>query len=165
MVRITLAALLLSFAAAADQPAQGQQRPHQELSPADEKEIHDYDLTQPRIDRMLKVGARMRDYLETHPEEKKENPMAGKNLDDSVARMDQKPEMVAMMKSEGVKPREWLVGMMAFVNAAMWSEASKRNPTMQAPPTVNQKNVEYLRAHPELMQRWMDTWEPQGAKH
>jgi hypothetical protein len=165
MVRFVFPIALLTFAAAA-QPMPRQQRPHQELSTADEKEIASYDLNQGKFDKLMRIGVKMREYIEAHPEVKNEqNPMAGKDLDESVARIESKPEMVKMLKSEGMSPREWLVCMMSFVNASMWSEATRRNPGMQLPPGTNTKNVAWVRAHPELIQKWMQTWEPNGPAH
>ena len=87
------------------------------------------------------------------------------SLDEAVKKMESKPELVAMMKSEGLTTRDWLVGTMAFTTAAMWSEMSKRYPDQKAPDTVNPKNVELLQSHPEIMQKWMQTWEPERPQH
>jgi hypothetical protein len=151
-------ALSLSLSALAQQAS----RPHKHmpsLSPEDQAAIRNTDLTSARIEKILKAGVRMRDYVKAHPEVRQNDFMEGRTLDQSVKFVESKPEMVAIMKAEGVTPREWLLGVMAFNNAAMWSEISKRSPNQPTPPMVNPKNVALLQAHPELVQKWMDAWE------
>jgi len=164
MFRNVFVALCLSTSVLA-QPAPPQPRPRghmPSLSPEDEAAIKNYDLSAAKIDKLMNVGVKMREYVKAHPEVQQQNLMEGKTLDSAIQKMEGKPELVAMMKSEGVTPRDWLLGVMAFTNAAMWSEMSKRYPNQPAPPMVNQKNVELLQKHPELMEKWKNTWEPAG---
>ena len=150
-MRILLAAVL----AAAPSFAQ----PHSRMSPKDQQALHDYDLTAGKIDKLMAVGARMRAYAQAHPEVREHGDfMRGKDLDESVKSIEAKPELVSLMKSEGVAPREFVLGMMSVVTAGMWAAMSKQYPDAKMPPDINPRNVKLMQEHPELMQKWESAW-------
>jgi hypothetical protein len=158
MMRLLVAAALLALPAAAQGPR---------FSPQDMKALHDYELTQGKVDKLLVVGQKMRAYAEKHPEVRQQGDlMRGKTLDESVKSMEAKPELVSMMKAEGVTPREFVLGMMSMVSAGMWAAMSQRYPDAKMPEEINPKNVTLLQSHPEIMQKWEQTWsDPGRARH
>lgn len=127
-----------------------------QMSAADEKALHGYDLTAAKIDKLLAVAQKMKFWGEAHPEEarREDELLRGKTLDESVKRIESKPQLVSLMKSEGVTPHEFVLGMMAFAQASMWSALSPQMPDAKMPPEVNPRNVKLLQDHPEIMQKW-----------
>jgi len=77
----------------------------------------------------------MKAYAQAHPEVRQQGDiMRGKDLDESVRSVESKPELVSMMKSEGVSPREFVLGMMTIMTAGMWAAMSQRYPDAKMPP-------------------------------
>jgi hypothetical protein len=138
---------------------------HSRLSPQDQKTLHEYELTEGKIDKLMAVGKKMKEYAEAHPQvREKSGFMGGDTLDDSVKSVEAKPEMVAIMKSEGLQPREFVLGMMSLISAGMWAEMSKSYPDAKMPPEINPKNVKLLQEHPEILQRWQAAWNDRRGK-
>ena len=134
-------------------------QPHSRLSPKDQEALRSYELTSGKIDKLMAVGKKMREYAQAHPEVKKKGDfMRGKDLDESVQSVESHPELVSLMKSEGVAPREFVLGMMSLMTAGMWAEMSKSYPSAQMPPEVNPKNVKLLQEHPEILKKWEQAW-------
>jgi len=137
---------------------------HSRLSPEDQKALREYELTEAKIDKLMSVGKKMKEYAQAHPEaQKKGDFMRGDTLDDSVKTVEAKPELAAIMKAEGLAPREFVLGMMSLISAGVWAEMSKSYPDAKMPPEINPKNVKLLREHPEILQRWEAAWNDRGA--
>jgi hypothetical protein len=152
-MRLFLAALLAAM------PLFAQPGPRSRMSPKDQQALHDYDLTTGKIDKLMAVGKKMREYAAAHPEvEKRGDFMRGGSLDDMVKHIEAQPDLVKLMKSEGVSPREFALGMMSVMSGGMWAEMSKSYPQAQMPPEINPKNVKLFQDHPELMQKWEQAW-------
>ncbi|MGZ6142015.1 MAG: hypothetical protein ACXWLM_01695 [Myxococcales bacterium] len=155
MPRLMMAALLAAMPVSA--------QPHSRMSPKDQQALRDYDLTAGKIDKLMAVGEKMRAYAKAHPDvEKRGDFMRGKDLDESVKSIESKPELVSLMKSEGVAPRDFVVGMMSVVTAGMWAEMSKQYPSAQMPPEINPKNVKLMQEHPEILKKWEQAWSQRG---
>lgn len=127
-----------------------------QIADADQKALNDYDLTAAKIDKLLAVGQKMKAWGEAHPQEvrREDEIMRGKTLDESIKRIESKPQLVALMMSEGMTPREFVLGMMAFAQAALWSALSPQMPDAKIPPEINPRNVKLIKDHPEIMQKW-----------
>src|SRR3954463_1825837 len=93
MNRFAVIALISSAALAAPpQHPRGGRMPT--LTPADEAAIKGYDLSEGKIDKLLKVGLKMREYANAHPEVRDTNIMEGKSLEESATKMESKPESI-----------------------------------------------------------------------
>ena len=154
-MRILFAALLAATPVLA--------QPHSRLSPQDQKALQEYDLTTGKIDKLMAVGQKMKAYAQAHPDVRQKGDfMRGKDLDESIKSIESKPELVSMMKSEGVSPRDFVLGTMSLMTAGMWAEMSKSYPNAQMPPEINAKNVKLLQDHPEIIQKWEQAWSERG---
>jgi hypothetical protein len=134
-----------------------------QISAADQQALHDYDLTAAKIDKLMTVGTKMREYAAAHPEVRQQGDfMRGKDLGESIKSVEAKPELVAMMKEQGVTPRDFVLGTMSLFSAAMWAQMSKQYPDAKMPPEINPNNVKLLQDHPEVMQKWEQAWSEKG---
>jgi hypothetical protein len=127
------------------------------LDASDEKAMREYDLTPAKVDKLAKAATRIREYGKTHPDVGETT--SGKTIDESVKKLDAYPEVVSMLKSEGLTSREFMVGMMSMMQAGMWTSMSAQYPNAKMPDDINPKNVELLRKHPELMKKWQTAFE------
>ena len=133
------------------------------MSAADQKALHDYDLSESKIDKLMNVGQKMRAYSKEHPEVREQKDfMHGKDLDESIKSIEAKPEFVKMLESEGVTPRDFVLGTMSLFTSAMWAQMSRQYPDAKTPEEVNPKNVKLLQDHPEIMQKWQQAWSDQA---
>jgi hypothetical protein len=167
---MTLAVLCLALPAAAQSPqgpppGRGGHGPMHDLTPEDQKAIHDFKLTTSVTDRLVDAGKKVRDLAEKDPSLEKANPMAGaKGLDESVKRIEQYPEVVSIMKGEGVTPREFVLGAFTLMTATMWSSLRKSYPQAEVPAYVNPDNMKFIDDHPEVLQKFRAAFEKGGHR-
>jgi hypothetical protein len=150
---LLLLSLVLAFPAlAADSSASAD-------NPADEQALRDYQLSVGKVEKLCRVGERMREYVKTHPEEKHSDIMKGKTLDDSVKAIEARPEVMAMLKAAGVTPREFMLGTLTMMQATMMVSMRAQYPEAKTPDNINPNNVELVQRHPELSRKWAAAWE------
>lgn len=155
--------ILLSLAvpALADKPRGGPtSRPHRGdsdsgFSPEDEKAVHDYKLTKDKLAKLADAGKRMEELAKKDPSVKKaEKESHNQTLDETVKTWERYPQAIAVVKSAGLSPKEYLVGMSALVTSAMFAGMKRSNPEVQAPSYVNPDNVKFLADHPDAMEQF-----------
>lgn len=160
---MTLALLCLALPALADRPRGGPPGGHRgngDLAPEDEKAIHDYKLTASNTGKLADAGKRVRDLIEKDKSLEKDNPLGeGRTFADSVKRIEAHPQAVSAMRSAGVAPREFVVGMFTLMTAAMWSGMKKSYPQAPVPPYVNPDNMKFVDDHPEVVQKFQAAFE------
>ena len=155
-----LALFTLAVPALADKPGGGPPGGGRrgELTPADEKAVHDFKLSTSTIDKLLDAGSKLEVAVAKDPSMQKESSMGGKrSIDENVTVMQSHPEAVAILKSAGLSPKEFLVGTLALMTAASWASMKKQYPETQAqapaPAYVNPDNLKFVENHPEVMQK------------
>jgi hypothetical protein len=133
-----------------------------EMSPEDQKAIHDYKLTTGNVDKMMAAHLKFRDMAEKDPSMREGNPFQAKTIDDSVKKIESAPPKAqAILKETGMKPREFVVGTMTMMTSAMWSSMQKMNPQAPVPAYVNPDNLAFIDAHPEIMEKFKNM----GPRH
>jgi hypothetical protein len=155
MRRPLLAALVIAV------PAWAQSRPM--LGPADDKAVREYKLTPSGVDKLLAVNMRFAEMVRKDPakQAEKASPFTAKTIDESVKRVEAVPETKAVLKEAGLSAREYVVGTIAVLTAAMWSAMIKQYPqaAAQMPPEVNRDAVKFFDKHPEIIEKWQGVWE------
>jgi hypothetical protein len=158
-MRLDMLRTRLFFALALALPAVAAAAPGASLDSGDQQALHDYELTPARIEKLTKIGVRMGEYVKAHPEARHSDIMKGKTLDDSVKAIQAKPEVMAMLKSEGVSPRDFMLGTLSLMQAGMLVQMRNQYPGAAMPDNTNPKNLELVASHPELTKKWMEAWE------
>src|SRR5258708_37672147 len=133
-----LAALTLALPAAAQrQPGgppgahgpPGEHGPLRDLSPEDQKAIHDFKLTTSITDKLFDASQRIRTAAEKDPSMEKANPMlSGKSIEENAKKMEGHAQVVSALKGAGLTPREFLVSTYALMTATIWSTIKKTIP-------------------------------------
>src|SRR5207253_6982600 len=94
MLRLMLAVLAVSLSASADRPhgpppGMGMGR---EMSPEDQKAVHDYKLTTANVDKLMDAHKRFREMAEKDPSlHEGGSPFQAKTIDDSVKKIESAP--------------------------------------------------------------------------
>ena len=162
-----LAVMTLALPALAQRPHGGPGQgshggPMRDLSPEDQKAIHDYKLSTSNTDKLMDANRRLMEMAEKDPQMRKDNPMTARTLDDSVKKVDSLPAAKTVLKQVGLSSREFVVGTFTMMTAAMWHGMQKSYPQAQVPPYVNPDNLKFVDAHPELVKKWSSM--PKGHK-
>jgi hypothetical protein len=148
--------LLLALAFALPAVAAG---PGALMDQGDQQALHDYGLTPAKIEKLTKIGVKMGAYIKVHPEARHSDIMKGNTLDDSVKAIQAKPEIMTMLKSEGVSPRDFMLGTLSMMQAGMLVRMRAQYPDAKMPDNTNPKNLDLVAKHPDLTQKWMAAWE------
>jgi hypothetical protein len=114
------------------------------------KEIFNYTLTMDKIHKLTAVENDMEAYEKAHPELGKE--MEADNTDGNLDQMAQKiqkyPPVVAILKKDGVAPREYIVSTLAVMQAGMAVSFKKSGVYKDYPPkiltVVNPSNLAFM---------------------
>jgi hypothetical protein len=138
-----------------------------DMTPEDQKAIHDFKLTAENTGKLMDAHKRFRELHEKDPEMMKgQNPMAVKTIDESIKRVEAAPEKAkAILKQVGLQPREFVVGTFTMMTSAIWSGMRQHMPQAQPPPYVNPDNVAFVDAHPELLEQFKQMGPPHGGPH
>ncbi len=160
MPRLMLAVLAVSLSAFADRPhgpppgmGMGMGR---EMSPEDQKAVHDYKLTTANVDKLMDAHKRFREMAEKDPSlHEHGNPFQAKTIDDSVKKIESSPAKAqGILKDLGIAPREFVVGTFAMMTSVMWNGMQKHNPQAQVPEFVNPDNLKFIDSHPEVLEKF-----------
>ncbi len=167
-----LALLSLAWPAAAQRPPggppgahgpPGEHGPLRDLSPEDQKAIHDFKLTTSITDKLFDASQRIRTAAEKDPSMEKANPMlSGKSIDENAKKMEGHAQVMSAVKGAGLTPKEFLVSTYALMTATIWSNMKKSMPQAQPPAYVNPDNVKFVEEHPEVLQKFQTAWQKSG---
>ena len=96
-------------------------------------------------------------------EESKKNPsvvidvnLGNEPISQSIATVERNDFVTAVLKRAGTTPREFLMTMAAFLQAATTSAALDADPNARTPADQNTDNVEFVRAHRAEIDQLMD---------
>jgi hypothetical protein len=158
---MTLALLALAFPAFADRQRNALQTG--EVPPEDQKAVHDFKLNKSSFDKLLAAGTKIRALAEKDPSVEKANPMrGGKNFDESVKLVEQWPQLVAALKSVGLSPREFIVGITTFSISGMWAAMKNAAPQQRPPSYMNPDNIKFIEDHPDALEKFGAAWGAEG---
>ena len=129
------------------------------LDADDERALRDYQLTTGTMEKLVKVGERMRDYVKEHPEARNGGFMKGNKIDDSVQALQGKPFMMQMLNAEKLAPRDFMLGTLTMMQSGMLLQLRAQYPDSPMPDNVNTSNLALVSKHAELMQKWRAAWE------
>src|ERR1700760_4450319 len=87
------------------------------LDATDETLLFDYALTAGKIEKLVKIAERMRGYVKAHPEAKQDGFMKGDTIDQRIRTVKSSPGVMELLKSQGVEPRELVLGMLTMMQA------------------------------------------------
>ncbi len=133
---------MLSVAAAAAQSRKAQDNP-------DQKEFYNYVLT---MDKVQKLGTATKDLMQLqarYPE--MQSGSSDYNLDQITQQIQKHPDAVAILKKNGLTPREWVVGTRTLVQASMAVGLKKSGTYKEYPPEmlkdVSPANLAFVEKH------------------
>jgi hypothetical protein len=133
----------------------GRRAPAQTAAPTPQndpnmKEIFNYTLTMDKIHKLTAVENDMAAYEKAHPELGKEMDADNSdgNLDQLAQKIQKYPPVVAILKKDGVTPREYIVGTLAVVQAGMAVSFKKSGVYKDYPPkmltSINPANLAFV---------------------
>ncbi|HEX4385523.1 MAG TPA: hypothetical protein VH083_21330 [Myxococcales bacterium] len=129
------------------------------LDATDETALLDYSLTAGKIEKLVKIGERMRGYVKAHPEAKQDGFMKGETIDQRVRTVRSSPGVMEMLKAQAMEPRELVLGMLTMMQAEMLLRLRAQYPDTPLPDNVNDKNLELTAKHGALLEKWRAAWE------
>lgn len=130
------------------------------MSDADQKELYNYTLSMDKIQKIADATKGLEALQKQHPEIKGEGGDA-QNIDDTVRKLQKYPEAVAVLSKNGLSPREYTVGVMAAIQAAMAVGLKKSGAYKDYPPDmlklVSKANLDFTEQHWDEFQKLMNT--------
>ena len=116
---------------------------------ADQKELYNYVLTMDKIQKIASATRGLEALQKQHPEIKDENN--AKTLDETVKKFQKYPDAVAILSKNGLSPREYAVGVMTTMQAAMAVGFKKNGTYKEYPPNmlklVSKANLDFTEQH------------------
>ncbi len=144
------AAVLAGLAVAGGAAAQGGNA----ADTAGQKELYNYVLTMDKIQKLGHATKALEDLSKKHPEYS--GISGSKTLDEMDHKMGALPDVVSALAADGLKPREYAVGMMALVQAAMAVGFKKSGTYKDYPPDmlklVSKANLAFVEQHWDQIQ-------------
>ena len=133
---------MLSVAAAAVQSRKAQDSP-------DQKEFYNYVLTMDKVQKLGNATKDLTELLARHPE--MQSGSSDYNLDQITQQMQKYPEAVAILKKNGLTPREYVVGTKTLIQASMAVGLKKDGTYKEYPPellkVVSPANLAFVEKH------------------
>jgi len=122
---------------------------------ADQKEVHDYVLSIDKIQKLANATRQLQDLAKQHPEVKDEGN--SNTIDETVKKFQKYPDAVAVMSKNGLSPREYAVGMMTTMQAAMAVGFKKNGTYKEYPPKmlelISKANLDFTEQHWDEIQK------------
>lgn len=119
------------------------------LSAADVKEMHDYTLTMPKLQKMAAATTALMEFGKRHPEI--DEASNAKTIDQMVSKLQKYPEAVAAVRQSGMSPREYAVCFLTFMQASIAVAMKKSGAYNRTPPeilqSVSQANLDFTDQH------------------
>jgi len=117
---------------------------------ADQRELYNYSLTMDKIRKVADATASFADFAKKHPELQGQSSNS-KNLDEMVRKFEKYPEAVAILKQQGLTPREYAVGVLTLMQASMAVGFKKSGAYKEYPPDmlklVSKPNLDFVDQH------------------
>jgi len=133
---------MLSVAAAAAQSRKAQDSP-------DQKEFYNYVLTMDKVQNLRNATKDLMEVAARHPD--MESGSSDYNLDQITQQMQKYPEAVAILKKNGLTPREYVVGTKTLIQASMAVGLKKDGTYKEYPPellkVVSPANLAFVEKH------------------
>jgi hypothetical protein len=114
-----------------------------------QKEIYNYILT---MDKVQKIGAAtktLQALAKQHPE--LNDTSQANTLDETVQKLEKYPDAIAVIKKNGMAPREYIVGVMCVMQAGMAVGFKKSGTYKEYPPDmlklVSKANLDFVEQH------------------
>lgn len=122
---------------------------------ADQKELYNYVLTMDKLQKMASATKDLEALAKQHPELK--DTGSANTLSETVAKIQKYPEAVAVIKKNGLTPREYMVGFMTLVQASMAVGFKKSGTYKEYPPKmlqlVSKQNLDFVEQHWDEIQK------------
>ena len=117
---------------------------------AAQKELYAYVLTMDKVQKLAGATKSLNELTKAHPEMKNSGDDA-KTLDQTVAKLQKYPEVMAALNKNGLSPREYAVGIMTLIQASMAVGFKKTGTYKEYPPDmlklVNKANLDFVDTH------------------
>jgi hypothetical protein len=129
------------------------------LDATDETALMEYALTAGKIEKLAKVGERMRGYVKAHPEAKQDGFMKGETIDQRVRTVRTNPGVMEILGAVQMEPRELVLGMLTMMQADMLLRLQAQYLDTPLPDNINVKNLELAAKQGKLLEKWRAAWE------
>jgi len=128
-------------------------------SSADQKELFNYTLTMDKIHKLADAQNDLAALQKSNPDLAKamDSDDSSGNLDQLVQKLQKFPPVVAVLKKDGLAPREYIVATMTLIQASMAVGMKKSGTYKDYPPKmlelVSQANLTFLEQHWDDLQK------------
>jgi hypothetical protein len=147
-VSVFCASVLLASAAAA-------QSKKSEDNDPDQKELYNYVLTMDKLQKLSNSTKQLQAVAKQHPEINEDGD--AKSIDDMVKKFQKYPDAMAVLSKIGLSPREYAVGFMTTIQAAMAVGFKKNGTYKEYPPKmlalVSKANLDFTEQHWDEIQK------------
>lgn len=127
---------------------------------ADQKELYSYVLTMDKIQKLGNATKTLQEYSKKHPELNTNQSSDAKNLDDMAAKLGKYPEVVTVLKQNGLTPREYSVALMTVMQASIAVGFKKSGTYKEYPPDmlklVSKENLAFVDQHFDEIKKLMN---------
>lgn len=124
---------------------------------ADDIALRNYTLTMDKLEKLRDAMLNMKAYIMAHPEDSTKWDDQASHDDESLLqtadRMDKIPPMKAAFRKAGITSRDYMLGSMAYFQAAMLAgvqdaqEQAGKKTAIKIPYNMNPANLEFVRKH------------------
>ena len=124
----------------------------------DDATLHDFRLSDEKIDHTIRANDNLSALMTAHPELEKQMESMGEKADDPktlnefVDRIDGVPPVRQAIASAGISTRDWVLTLMTAMSAEMTYQYQKSGITQKLASTVSPENVSYVAGHRAQMQ-------------
>ena len=124
----------------------------------DDATLHDFRLSDEKIDHTIRANDNLSALMTAHPELEKQMESMGEKADDPktlnefVERIDGVPPVCQAIASAGISTRDWVLTLMTAMSAEMTYQYQKSGITQKLASTVSPENVSYVAGHRAQMQ-------------
>jgi hypothetical protein len=137
-------------------------------SPADQKELLNYTLTMDKINKLAAAQKDMENLQKSNPDLAKsmDSDDSTGSLDQLTAKIQKYPPVVAVLKKDGLAPREFIVATMVMVQSSIAVGMKKSGAYTDYPPKmlelISQANLTFVEQHWDDLQKTMPAFSSGG---
>ena len=131
---------------------------------ADLKEVHNFQLTEKKLDQFAQAVRNMAAAAEKNPELMKDDDSqeSDASIDDMVATLEKTPQMKKAVGDAGLTSREFILFQMALFSSAMGSHIVDQG--QKLPAEFSAEHVKFYKAHEEKFKSLQKEWEAMSKK-
>jgi exopolyphosphatase/pppGpp-phosphohydrolase len=131
---------------------------------ADLKEVHNFQLTEKRLEQFIQAVRNMSEAAEKNPDLAKQDNSVGANasISEMVAAFDKIPPLKKSVEAAGMSTREFVLFQMALFSAGMGHYLVQQG--KQLPPEFSTEQVAFYKAHEEKFKALQKEWEAMDKK-